>query len=311
VLKEWPAWPRSIRWLAWGIAVAVLALVVAWALFVPMADWLAHHDTGSATGLLHETALDNARGRLLTLGAGLLATGALVFTARAFWLSREGQVTDRYIKAIEQLGSDKLDVRIGGIYALERIARDSAGDHPVVMGVLTAFIREHSHDPWPPPGHPAGRATDPSPRPDIQAAVAVVLRREVKRDIGQIDLAGADLRGAFLAGADFRRANLRGAFLDCANLSRADLADAALDGVDLFSADLALANLASAGLGSAGLRNASFVGADLTNADLAFAEDLSEATFTAANLAGVRWPEGEPVPEGWKLNAGTGRLQVG
>jgi hypothetical protein len=50
---------------------------------------------------------------------------------------------------------------------------------------------------------------------------------------------------------------------------------------------------------------------DLTNSDLAFAEDLSEATFTAANLAGVRWPEGEPVPEGWKLNAGTGRLQVG
>jgi hypothetical protein len=26
-------------------------------------------------------------------------------------------VTDRYTKAIEQLGSDKLDVRIGGIYA--------------------------------------------------------------------------------------------------------------------------------------------------------------------------------------------------
>jgi hypothetical protein len=33
-------------------------------------------------------------------------------------------VTDRYTKAIEQLGSDRLDVRIGGIYALERVARD-------------------------------------------------------------------------------------------------------------------------------------------------------------------------------------------
>ena len=52
-------------------------------------------------------------------------------------------------KAIEQLGSDKLDVRIGGIYALERIALDSAKDHPTVMAVLTAFIREHSHEPWP------------------------------------------------------------------------------------------------------------------------------------------------------------------
>ena len=30
-------------------------------------------------------------------------------------------MTYRYTKAVEQLGSDKLDVRIGGIYALERV----------------------------------------------------------------------------------------------------------------------------------------------------------------------------------------------
>ena len=124
----------------------MLALAVAWVLFVPAADWLAHHDVGSASGPLHETALDNARGRLLTLGAGLFAAGALVFTVRNFTLSREGQVTDRYTKAIEQLGSDKLDVCLGGIYALERIARDSARDHPTVIEVLSAFIREHSHE---------------------------------------------------------------------------------------------------------------------------------------------------------------------
>ena len=39
-------------------------------------------------------------------------------------------MTDRYTKAIEQLGSDKLDVRIGGIYALERVARDSRETSP-------------------------------------------------------------------------------------------------------------------------------------------------------------------------------------
>ena len=133
MLKRWATWPRGIRWLG-AIAVVVLALAVVWALFVPLADWLARHDVGSVKGALHETALDNARGRLLTLGAGLLAAGALIFTARNFILSREGQVTDRYTKAIEQLGSDKLDVRIGGIYALERVARDSAKDHPTCDG---------------------------------------------------------------------------------------------------------------------------------------------------------------------------------
>src|SRR5271170_5174481 len=106
--KRRAAVPRSVRWLAGGIVALLLAVVLAWVLFVPAADWLARHDVGSVTGSLHATALDNARGRLLTLGAGLFAAAALVFTARNFTLSREGQVTDRYTKAIKQLGSEKL-----------------------------------------------------------------------------------------------------------------------------------------------------------------------------------------------------------
>ena len=187
MLKRWAAWPRGNRWLA-GIAAVVLALAVAWALFVPIADWLAHHDVGSATGPLHETAVDNARGRLLTLARGRARRGCARFTARNFDLSREGQVTDRYTKAIEQLGSDKLDVRIGGIYALERIARDSARDHPTVMEVLSAFIREHSREQW--HRQPSRDGADPRlkrfrlggrlvpVRPDVQAAVTVVGRRD-------------------------------------------------------------------------------------------------------------------------------------
>ncbi len=172
MLKRWAAWPPGIRWLA-GIAAVVLAAAIVWALFVPLADWLARHDVGSAKPALLQTARDAARGRLLTLVAGLFAAGALVFTALNFTLSRrtfelteQGQVTDRYTKAIEQLGSDKLDVRIGGIYALERIARDSAKDHPTVMEVLTAFIREHSREPWPPAdaGQPGTRTIDTARR---------------------------------------------------------------------------------------------------------------------------------------------------
>ena len=139
----------------------MLPAAIVWALFVPLADWLARHDVGPAKPALLQTARDAARGRLLTFVAGLFAAGALVFTALNFNLSREGQVTDRYTKAIEQLGSDKLDVRIGGIYALERVARDSVKDHPTVMEVLTAFIREHSREQWPPPcrRQVAGRST--------------------------------------------------------------------------------------------------------------------------------------------------------
>src|SRR5580698_558027 len=193
MLRRWGELPQGARWLAGGLAAVVLALAVTWLLFVPAADWLAHHDVGSATGALHETALDNARDRLLTFGAGLFAAGALIFTARNFTVSRrtlelteQGQVTDRYTKAIEQLGSDQLDVRIGGIYALERVARDSARDHPTVMEVLAAFIREHSREDWsaPPPG---GVTAIRSTRPDVQAAITVIGRRDSKSDQRQLD----------------------------------------------------------------------------------------------------------------------------
>ena len=359
VLKRWAAWPRSIRWLA-VIAAVMLGLAIAWVLFVPIADWLAHHDVGSAAGPLHETALDNARGRLLTLGAGLFAAGALIFTARNFTLSRRtfeltelGQVTDRYTKAIEQLGSDKLDARIGGIYALERIARDSARDHPTVMEVLSAVIRDHSHDPWPPPD-PNRADQERTARPDVQAALTVIGRRDEKRDIRPIDLRRADLTrvhvtDARLHGAVLTDADLSGAFLGSADLSDAtlinatcigaglvdadlsgahlrfaDLTGAQLHGAYLTRTDLAGANLHGAWLpgahlhgailGGANLTGAHFEDSDLTSANLQHADlqdvaDLTNADFHDADLTSATWPRHEPVPEGWELDDGTGRLR--
>ena len=102
-------------------------------------------------------------------------------------------MTDRYTKAIEQLGSEKLDVRIGGIYALERIARDSARDHPTVMEVLAAFIREHSREHWPLPEPDTDAVPPRKTRPDVQAAVTVIGRRVSCNDRpgAAIDLLGA------------------------------------------------------------------------------------------------------------------------
>jgi hypothetical protein len=51
------------------------------------------------------------------------------------------KITDRFANAIGQLGDDVPEVRLGGIYALERIARDSRRDHGAVVEVLTAYVR--------------------------------------------------------------------------------------------------------------------------------------------------------------------------
>jgi len=163
-------------------------------------------------------------------------------------------------------------VRIGGIYALERVARDSRRDHPTVIEVLAAFIREHSHEQRP----TAGPATDALPlrttRPDVQAAVTVIGRRISRNDREPIDLAGVSLTGASLTRANLHSANLTGA-----DLLRADLTGASLGGADLTGAYLVSADLTGASLG----------GADLT---------------------GAWWLARTPVPEGWKLDTDSGRL---
>jgi hypothetical protein len=115
------------------------------------------HDHGHTRSMAGQSGHEKVNSRQ-ALGAGLLAAGALLFTARNFILSREGQVTDRYTKAIEQLGSDKLDVRIGGIYALERVARDSARDHPTVRkfsphSSANTHTSSGPHQIPPPPGN--------------------------------------------------------------------------------------------------------------------------------------------------------------
>jgi uncharacterized protein YjbI with pentapeptide repeats len=239
-------------------------------------------------------------------------------------LSLQGQVTDRYAKAIEQLGAKEIDVRLGGIYALERIAHDSVRDQPTVVEVLAAFARVHSHEQWPLPttheagADPPGRRT----RPDIQAAVTVIGRRAI-RDVSQL----IDLRQANLTHADLHRANLTGvnlyrAGLTSADLTRADLTDAVLALADLSGANLTDANLTKANLFHADLTGAYLTDSDLTRADLTRADltnatltradltraDLTNATlthvdFTGANLTGAVWPVDKVLDiEGWQLD---------
>jgi hypothetical protein len=70
----------------------LVAVVIIYLLIWYGPDVIARHDVGNVTGPLRvlrlQQARDAARGRLLTLGAGIFAAGALIFTARNFTLAR-------------------------------------------------------------------------------------------------------------------------------------------------------------------------------------------------------------------------------
>lgn len=288
-----------------GAGVLVVTLVVLTVFVVP--PLLV--DPQGLTASERLEAENDVRSTLLQALAGAVLLAGLYFTARTYQLNRqssartyeldrEGQITERFTRAIDQLGDDKLDVRLGGIYALERIAKSSRDDHGPIMEVLTAFLREHSPR-W--QGASDGHALDEAEKvgADIQAVATVLGRRVLEHEVGSglglnlrgVDLRGVELRGASLAGADLAAANLQGAFLREANLQGADLERADLRGeTDLAAANLAGTILTEAKLDGANLRRAILAGAKLDGASLrhAFLDGANlQARLIDANLEGA------------------------
>ncbi len=208
-------------------------------------------------------------------------------------VDRDGQVTDRYTKAIEQLGAGSLTVRLGGIYALERIARDSPDDHWTIMDVITAFMRENfrvRRD------METGEFIEQFPVPTDLQAILYVLRRSGQREHQQeprrvIDLRETDLSNSYLGAISLRHSmlcdmNLGGAFLDGADLEGAYLENTNLQKASLVRACLRGANLCDANLEEAILREANLINANLEEADRTRA-NLHNAVLRNARLNGA------------------------
>src|SRR5664280_2440027 len=255
---------RDLVYLYAGLLAAAAAILVVW----PLPSLLTRHPRVVDAAARH-TAITNTRTGLIATLAVLGAGVGLAYTARTYRLSREGHLADRYTKAVEQLGSDKIEVRLGGIYALERLMRDSSTDQPTIVEVLAAYIRQHA----PPASLDEAKTADSptlpsSPDADVQAALTVLGRRAAVAAENHIDLTGAHLAGAQLGWADLTGANLHRANLTRARLIGADLTGAYLDGANLAGAYLREADLTGAYLDGANLTGACLDGAVLTSAGL-------------------------------------------
>lgn len=193
--------------------------------------------TPTATALERAMLVNEYRKTLAqVIGGVFVIVGALsgaIFTWTQILVARDGQFTHRFTEAIRQLGdATSVAVRLGGIYALERLARDSAKDHWAIVETLSAFVREN-----------ATKRTE-APRTDIVAALTVLARR--RDEPGPVDLVGAHLEGVCLQDAYLNDADLRGAYFDAADLEGAHLEAADLRGAHLEGADLRGAHLTGA-----------------------------------------------------------------
>ena len=210
-------------------------------------------------------------------------------------IAEDKQITDRFTAAVTNLSADepeKMAQRLGGIYALERIARDSPGDHWTVMEVLTAYVRDKC------PRNKiaeleakldAAEAEKQKNRvlpTDIQAILTVIGRRETEQDKSRkLEIYSVNLFGAYLVGANLEQAFMGDAILAKANLMEGKLKGAHLVGVDLAGAFLGRTNLAGANLEGANLEEANLVEAYLEGAEMAACLNLTQQQLDSADPA--------------------------
>ena len=216
----------------------------------------------------------------------------IILAARRMWLlnqQRKNDVqrlhTDSYIRAVEQLGGAKKEVRLGGIYGLGRIAKESETHRRQIIELLCAYIVENAS------GSKLKVLTPPPA--DIRATLEIIEdnRKEWEKWEGfNLNLQYVDFQNIFLGsghfeGFDFRLANLKNASFGKAHLEEAQLLRANLEG----------ANLARAHLEGAHLEGANLVGAKMARAKNLTQEQINKAFGDG----GTKLPEHLKAPLHW------------
>jgi hypothetical protein len=280
-----------------GATIGMLFIWIVPALVIRSDEGLSPYEVENARAALRTT--------LVALGAVTGALVTVVVTVRSYSLTREAQVTDRLSKTWDQLGSSNINVRLGAITSLRRIADDSARDRHDIVAALCSFVLEHGSRELPESGarnprqrpdvREAASGYSPSPPPDVEAALdgAITLSRDLHALTLQLnraqipgariayrDLSGANLAGINLVNSFAMDARLDGAFLMFADLRGSWLTGASLRGAYLYRADLSGADLADADL----------TGAELVEADLTDVSGLTRSQLDAARDAGARLP---------------------
>lgn len=307
--------PVARTWRLVAVILGVLCLLALAFYFLPILLTLDSRPTNPVDVLAAQNAVR------ATAVAALVAAGtatASTIAWRSLALNRLGHMTDRYTKSVSMLGEDKMELRLGGVYALEALSKDSPQHASMIAEVLSAFIRSYPVTLDPSDAAPVvNSALHASAPADVVAALKVIARRGlVASDGNRLDLRGSNLceielstgtlsrarlHRCDLTGVTFLGVAMEGLVSDAADwrlavLDKSDLKDARLDGSRLQGASLSMTCLAGirirhSDLTGANLHSAFLEGADLRGSILRGARldkaCLKDSVFDGADLTGA------------------------
>lgn len=264
-------WLNAIYWFAIFFA-PILALI-----FVSILAMLAQVGFRILSGDTMQGEADNLRWYVLAFVGLLTALGGIIGTPlalirvhtterqtktaeQASKVSEQNHLTEILNKAVTNLGAEKtvkretangsveksvpaLEVRSGGLLALERIARDNHSFHIEVMEILTAYLR---HNAQAYVEYKAGSERHIRPRDDLVTALNVLSRRSseqrhIESNTGYIpDLSNTTFAGLALSNVDFSNVNLentafRNSYLKKVDFTRSNLIRTKFDKASIFN----------------------------------------------------------------------------
>jgi uncharacterized protein YjbI with pentapeptide repeats len=231
-------------------------------------------------------------------------------------IDRETHYTTIFSRSVEQLGQTRdiretrerdgnletttrtvpnIEVRLGALYSLERLLRESSKDQPTIIETICAYIRENS--PIEPPNESrssnANPRLAPHDRADVRAALTILGRRPestrilAKKHGWRLDLRKANLTKYDLSRLNFERADFSGTFLDEANLSESNFAESVFRKAQLRGANLRNSRFQSCLFVDCRISEANFDLTDFHEAE--FVEtDLTTARLTSLHLEGAK-----------------------
>lgn len=285
-----------------------------------------------------QTNADLIRQLILGIPVCITAIGALIalpitlqrleFLNRQTSAEEEGLITDRINAAVLGLGAEKtvktemngqsiertepnIEVRIGAILALERIAQKNLDVHIQIMEMIIAYVNTNAK----PSNSSGGNQSEEVPRQDVQIAFDMIGRRTEEQYDLEIKLEKCFIiKDAYLVGLNLENGN-------CENLEfhHCDLSDAifpffAPDRIYIFSCNLSDARIYIGEYGKS--TQSSYYGPkiyrSLINIHHTYAKKCWDQEFLDCNFATASsMPSGDEqsVPKHW-LPAGTPDEQV-
>ena len=269
--------------MAGGFCVAIATVVLS----IVFWEWLSSGESGSTT--IRNIAL---------VAAGLIALPLAIWRGvvanRQANTAQQGLLNERYQKGAEMLGSEVLSVRLGGIYALQRLSEEWPDQYHIqIMRLFCAFVRLPTRDQSLESGQAVIEPGTPlGIRQDVEAVMQMIGSRAKSRITLEriadfkLDLRGADLPTAQFLDADLSNAMFHNSNLSGANFSNTDLTDSFLIYSDLSGTQFYNVNFTRTGLWSANLSGAMLQDADLSRRNL-HNVNLSGTNLLRANLSGA------------------------